>query len=258
MRPSTIEHAGETLSAAGAGALAIAALADLGATYAGWPPIAARPGLAPAVLAAAAMVAAGAGGAMLRARPAAVAAGIVPALRGSWTVREAVLAVALVAVALAFAAGLALDARPRRVWALAAVTMSLAWAFLVSTANARPGSVPAARLLAGHAAGAVLVEAVVRPASGPTWVAAAGTGLLVAALVADAGRLLSRGGDEASARRWPRSSASAAAFAIPAVWLVAGLGDRAAGLAAAMACAGGLAALRAMDEAPGGSGVRSR
>lgn len=257
MRPSTIEHAGETLSAAGAGALAIAALADLGATYAGWPPIAARPGLAPAVLAAAAMVAAGAVGAILRARPTA-AAGAAEALRISRSVRVAVLAVVLVAVALAFAAGLALDARPRRVWALAAVTMSLAWAFLVSTANARPGSVPAARLLAGHAAGAVLVEAVVRPASGPTWVAAAGTGLLVAALVADAGRLLSRGGDEASARRWPRALASAAAFAIPAVWLVAGLGDRAAGLAAAMACAGGLAALRAMDEAPGGSGVRSR
>lgn len=257
MRPSTIEHAGETLSAAGAGALAIAALADLGATYAGWPPIAARPGLAPAVLAAAAMVAAGAVGAILRARPTA-AAGAVEALRTSRSVRVAVLAVVLVAVALAFAAGLALDARPRRVWALAAVTMSLAWAFLVSTANARPGSVPAARLLAGHAAGAVLVEAVVRPASGPTWVAAAGTGLLVAALVADAGRLLSRGGDEASARRWPRAVASAAAFAVPVVWLVAGLGDRAAGLAAAMACAGGLAALRAMDEAPGGSGVRSR
>ena len=257
MRPSTIEHAGETLSAAGAGALAIAALADLGATYAGWPPIAARPGLAPAVLAAAAMVAAGAVGAMLRARPAAVAAGIVPALRGSWTVRDAAFALALFAAALAFAAGLALDARPRRVWALAAVTMVIAWAFLVSTVSARPGSVPAGGLFAGHAAGAVLVEAVVRPASGPTWVAAAGTGLLVAALVADAGRVLSRGGGEASARRWPRAVASAAAFAVPAVWLVAGLGDRAAGFVAAIACVGGLAALRTIDEAPGGGGARN-
>ena len=256
MRPSTIEHAGETLSAAGAGALAIAALADLGATYAGWPPIAARPGLAPAVLAAAAMVAAGAVGAISRARPT-VAAGAVEALRTSRSVREAVLAVALVAVALAFAAGLALDARPRRVWALAAVAMVIAWAFLVSTVSARPGSVPATRLLAGHAAGAVLVEAVVRPASGPTWVAAAGTGLLVAALVADAGRFLSRGGDEASARRWPRAVASAAAFAVPAVWLVAGLGDRAAGFVAAIACVGGLAALRTIDEAPGGGGARN-
>jgi len=256
MRPSTIEHAGEMLSAAGAGALAIAALADLGTTYAGWPPIAARPGLAPAVLAAAAMVAAGAVGAILRARPTA-AAGAAEALRTSRSVRVAVLAVVLVAVALAFAAGLALDARPRRVWALSAVTMSIAWTFLVATASARPGSVPAARLLAGQAAGAVLVEAVVRPASGPTWVAAAGAGLLVAALVAGAGRFESRGDGEASARRWPRAVASAAAFAVPVVWLVAGLGDRAAGFAAAIACVGGLAALRAIDEAPGGGGARN-
>lgn len=256
MRPSSIEHAGETLSAAGAGALAIAALADLGATYAGWPPIAARPGLAPAVLAAAAMVAAGAARTILRERPNA-AAGAVAALRTSWSVREAALAAVLVAVALAFAAGLALDIRPRRVWALAAVTLLTAWTFPVATASAQPGSVLAARLLAGHAAGAVLVEALVRPASGPTWVAAAGAGLLVAALVAGAGRFESRGGGEASARRWPRAVASAAAFAVPAVWLVAGLGDRAAGFAAAIACVGGLAALRTIDEAPGGGGARN-
>ncbi len=257
MCPPRIEHAGETLSAAGAGALAIAALADLGATYAGWPPIAARPGLAPAVLTAAAMVAAGAFGAILRAQPTAIA-GAVEALRTSRSVREAVLAVLLVAVALAFAAGLALDARPRSVWALAAVTMSIAWTFLVSTAGARPGGVPEAQMFAGHAAGAVLVEAVVRPASGPTWVAAAGAGLLVAALIAGAGRFVSRGDGEASVRRWPRAVAGAAAFAIPAVWLVAGLGDRAAGFAAAIACVGGLAALRTMDEMPGGGRARKR
>ena len=48
--------ASEVLAGAGAGALVLVALADLGATYAGWTPVAARPALAVAAGAGLALV----------------------------------------------------------------------------------------------------------------------------------------------------------------------------------------------------------
>lgn len=253
MRPSAIGNAGDALSGAGAGALVLAALADLGATCAGWPPLATRPGLAPIAACGAALVAAGAIGAVARARSAVAAAGaLTAALRTTWTAREAACALALVALAFAFCTGLALDVRPRRVWALSAATLSLACITMACAARARPAGLPVARVLAGLAAGAVIVEAMVRPASGVSWAASAGLGLLVAALVADEALHRPAGG-----RGRLRAVALATGFALPALWLAAGLPERGAGLAAAIACVGGLAAIRVMDEPPGAGAVRS-
>jgi DMSO reductase anchor subunit len=153
--------------------------------------------------------------------------------------------------------------------------------------------VPLAYLVLGHASGAVVVEAIVRPVAGATWLAAAGVALLLAAwLVKEeywrftrsgenavtleralgvergvgppgtrgsvmAARLLdvghSRGTfltrefvhpDPGARRTLVRIAFLVASVAIPALWLVAGLGDPLAGALVALACLAGLLAER--------------
>ena len=169
------------LAGAGAGALALVALADLGATYAGWTPVAGRPALAAAAGAGLALVVVGAITTVVaRARSVALQ-NVAGQLRPSWATRASLVAFAFVLVATAYVAVLVLDVRPRRVWALPTVAMLLAWALLTFGARVRPGAAAFPDAVRGHAAGAVLIEAIVRPLAGPTWVAAAGLGLLVAA-----------------------------------------------------------------------------
>ena len=208
-------------------------------------------------------------------------------------------------VAAAFVVALWLDVRPRRMWGLAAATVLLAWTVLVCTAmiyaSLKPirqwhtARVPLGYLVLGHASGAVIVEAVVRPASGATWVASAGVALLVAAwLVKEeywrfargderattieraigvphgvgppgtrqrpsvmAARLLDAGhsrgtfltrefvnADPGPRRPLVRVAFFVASVAVPAIWLVAGLGDPLAGAAVAALCLAGLLAER--------------
>jgi hypothetical protein len=224
------------LAGAGAGALALVALADLGATYAGWTPVAARPALAGAAGAGLALVVVGAIATVV-ARARAVAA---RQLRISESTRAAVVALALVLAASAYVAVLALEVRPRRVWALPTVAMLLAWAALTFGARVRPGSAAFPYVVCGHAAGAVLVEAIVRPSAGPTWVAAAGLGLLVAAW-------LTWERTRPADRRWPAGLGGIAfvlSIMVPALWLVAGLADPGAGLVAFASSVAGFALLR--------------
>jgi DMSO reductase anchor subunit len=218
-----------------------------------------------------------------------------------------VFALMLLPMACAFVAALVLDVRPRRMWGWSAATVLLAWAVLASLAaidaSHKPirqwhtARVPLACLVLGHASGALIVEAIVRPASGATWVASAGVALLVASwlvneeswrfvhgregaasiadalgvergvdapgvcrpgsimstrlLDADPSRGTSRpreyvGADPCVRRTWARVVFLVASVIVPAVWLVAGLGDPAAGAAAAVSCLAGLLAERWM------------
>lgn len=253
MGPAHSVAVSDVLSGAGAGALALVALADLGTTYAGWAPLASRPWLATAAGAGLALAAIGSFGSILPRARALAWRGAIGELRTSWAAREAILALALALVATAFVAGLALDVRPRRMWALAAGTMLLAWAVLACAARARSVAVPFGDLLLAHASGAVIVEAVVRPEAGATWVAAAGLGLLVAALVAAEERRRQAGTAEAGRHASAlRAAFFVAAIAVPALWLVAGLGERAPGIAAAACCLAGMAAGRWLDSTGGG------
>jgi hypothetical protein len=240
MGPAIPVVTSEVLAGAGAGALALVALADLGATYAGWTPVAARPALATAAGAGLALVVVG-GIATVVARARALAARQADGQPdNSEATRAALVAFALVLVAAAYVAVLVLDVRPRRVWALPTVAMLLAWATLTFGARARPGAAAFAIVVCGHAAGAVLVEALVRPPVGPTWVAAAGLGLLVAAWL---GWERTRPAD----RRWPAGIGAIAfilAIGIPSLWLVAGLAEPVAGLVAFASSVAGFALLR--------------
>ena len=228
------------LAGAGAGALALVALADLGATYAGWTPVAARPVLAAVAGAGLALVVVGVIATAV-ARAGALAARQAEGQPGNpEATRAAVVALTLLLAAGAYVAVLALEVRPRRVWALPTVVMLLAWATLTLGARTRPGAVAFADVVCGHAAGAVLVEALVRPSVGPTWIAAAGVGLLVAAW-------LSWERTRPEDRRWPAGIGAIAfvlAIGIPALWLVAGLAEPGAGLAAFASAAAGFTLLR--------------
>jgi hypothetical protein len=229
---------GELLVGTGAGALALVALADLGATYAGWTPVAARPALAVAAGAGLALVVVGAIAAVVPQARAVASRNIAPERRTSRAARG--LPLALVLAAAAFVVVLALEVRPRRVWALSTVTMLLAWAVLAFRAEARHGASSIRDAVCALGAGAVIVEAVVRPAVGPTWVAATGLGFLVAAWVTEERA-------RPAHRPWPAfvsGIAIALAFVVPALWLVAGLAEPGAGLAASASCIAGFALLR--------------
>lgn len=237
---------GDVLVGTGAGALALVALADLGATYAGWTPVAARPALAVAACAGLALFVVGAFATALPRGRSVALRHFAGQLRTSEATRAAVIAFALVLAAGAYVAVLALEVRPRRVWALPTVTMLLAWAALAVGARVRPGAAAFADPVCGHAAGAVLVEAVVRPSVGPTWVAAAGLGLLVAAWLAwERTRLADR-----TCPAVVRGIAIALAFVVPALWLVAGLAELGAGIVAFAFSVAGVTLLRSGARVP--------
>ena len=122
------------LSGAGLGALAWVALAELGATYAGWPALAPRPTLALAAGIALALVVAGLLSSTLHLANPRNAWRSASRFRTSWLSREAVFAMALLPVAAAFVLALWLDVRPRRTWGWAVGTLALAWTVLVCTA----------------------------------------------------------------------------------------------------------------------------
>lgn len=190
MHPALSVIAFTVLSGAGLGVLALVALAELGAAYAGWPAIASRPMLALAAGVGLALVIAGLFSSTLHLANPRNAWRSASRFRTSWLSREAVFALLLMPVATAFVAALALDVVPGRMWGWAAATLLLAWAVLGCTAmiyaSLKPirqwhtARVPLAYLVLGHASGAVIVEALVRPASGVTWIASAGVALLVA------------------------------------------------------------------------------
>ncbi len=240
MGPAIPVVTSEVLAGTGAGALALVALADLGATYAGWTPVAARPALAVAAGAGLALVVVGAIATVVARARAVAARHAAGQLRTSESTRAAVISFALVLAAGAYVAVLVLDVRPRRVWALPTVAMLLAWALLTFGARVRPGAAAFPDAVGGHASGAVLVEAIVRPSVGPTWIAAAGVGLLVAAWL---GWERARPAD----RRWPAGIGGIAfvlSIMVPALWLVAGLADPGAGLVAFASSVAGFALLR--------------
>ncbi len=238
--------ASEVLAGAGAGALVLVALADLGATYAGWTPVAARPALAVAAGAGLALFVVGAIATVVaRARSVALQH-VAGQLHPSWARRASLVAFALVLVATAHVAVLGLDVRPRRVWAIPTVAMLLAWALLTIGARVRPGAAAFPDVVGGHAAGAVLVEALVRPSVGPTWVAAAGLGLLVAAW-------LTWERTRPADRRWPAGIGGIAfvlAIGIPALWLVAGLAEPGVGFLAFASSVAGFTLLRSGARGP--------
>ncbi len=240
MGPALPVIVGDVLVGTGAGALALVSLADLGATYAGWAAAAPRPTLAAAAGTGLALVVAGAIASRLPRVQAVARRDRAPERRPSRAVREAALTLALVISAAAVVAVLALEVRPRSVWALPTVTMLLAWAVVAFRAKALPGTSSFRDAACALAAGAVVVEAVVRPSVGPTWVAAAGLGFLVAAWVTEErGRPAHR----------PRPAivgaiAIALAIVIPALWLAAGLAEPGAGLAASAFSVAGFAMLR--------------
>ncbi len=237
---------GDVLVGTGAGALALVAIADLGATYAGWTPVAPRPALGVAAAAGLALVVAGAIATVVPRARAGALRRIGGQRRISEATRAAVIAFALALAAGAYVAVLALEVRPRRVWALPTVTMLLAWAALAFGARVRPGAAAFADPVCGHAAGAVLVEAVVRPSVGPTWVAAAGLGLLVAAwLTWERTRPADR-----SSPAVVSGIAIALAFVVPALWLVAGLAELGAGVVAFAFSVAGVALLRSGARVP--------
>lgn len=190
MHPASSAIAFTVLSGACLCALALVALGDLGAAYAGWPALASRPVLAVAAGTGLALVLAGFCSSTLRLANPRNAWRCAARFRTSWVSREAVFALLLVPVAAVLIASLALDVRPRRMWGWAAATLLLAWTVLACTAmiyaSQKPirqwhtARVPLAYLVLGHASGAVIVEAIVRPAAGATWVASAGVALLVA------------------------------------------------------------------------------
>lgn len=289
MPPAFRLIASTALPAAGLGALAIVALADLGATYAGWNAVATRRTLALAAAIGLALVVAGRGAPawphLAHPREAWRTAS---RWRTSWPARELVFVLALLPVAAAWVAGLWLDVRPRRMWGLATGTLLLAWTVSACMAmvDASPKPMrqwPAVRVLLaflvlGHASGAVIVEAVARPHSGATWVAAAGIALLVAALLVteDPGSVAQSGagslmiepapgtgqGDAPAGRGppaaprgaatwepdsrsgWVRAAFIVATGVVPALWLAAGTDDMAAGLAASIGCLAGTMAWR--------------
>ena len=254
MGPAIPVVTSEVLAGAGAGALALVALADLGATYAGWTPVAARTALAAVAGAGLALFVVGVIATVVARARAVAARHTAGQLRISESTRAAVVALALVLVAGAYVAVLALEVRPRRVWALPMVAMFLAWAALTFGARVRPGAAAFPYVVCGHAAGAVLVEAIVRPSVGPTWVAAAGLGLLVAAW-------LTWERTRPADRRWPAGIAGIAfvlAIMVPALWLVAGLADPSAGLVAFASSVAGSTLLRsgARGQRTGVSGGR--
>ncbi len=293
------------LSGAGLGALSLVALADLGATYAGWPALAPRPAMAIAAGLGLALVVVGLASSTLHLANPRNAWRSASRFRTSWLSREAVFALALLPIAAAFVLALWLDVRPRRTWGLAVATLLLAWIVLVCTAmiyaSLKPirqwhtMRVPLAYVVLGHASGAVIVEAVVRAGHGATWIASAGVALLLAAwLVKEEYWRFARGPDASTTieqaigvpngvgppgmRTRPSVMAArlldaghsrgtflthefvnpepggrrtlvrilffVASIALPAVWLVAGLGDPLAGGAVAVLCLAGLLAER--------------
>jgi len=293
------------LSGAGLGALSLVALAELGATYLGWPVLAPRPTLAIAAAAGLVLVVVGLSSSTLHLANPRNAWRSLSRFRTSWLSREAAFALALLPVAAALVAALWFDVRPRRMWGLAAGTMLLAWTGLLCTAMIyaclkpirqwHTLRVPLAYFVLGHASGAVIVEAFVRAGQGSTWIASAGVALLLAAwLVKEeywrftrsaenaltleqaigvphgvgppgtrqrpsvmAARLLDAGhsrgtfltrefvnADPGARRTIVRIGFFVASIALPALWLVAGLGDALAGAAAALSCLAGLFAER--------------
>ena len=113
--------------------------------------------------------------------------------RTSWLSREAVFALALLPVAAGFAWALYVDLRGAIVVVLALATLVLAWIVLVCTAmiyaSLKPirawhtRRVPLGYVVLGHASGAVLLVALLRPASDAGWLPCAGIVLLLAALL---------------------------------------------------------------------------
>lgn len=255
------------LSRAGLGVLALVALADLGAAHAGWPALASRPMLALVAGLGLALVAAGLGSSVVQLANPRVARRSASRFRTSWLSREVVLALMLLPMACAFVAALVLDVRPRRMWGWSAATVLLAWTVLASLAaiDASPkpirqwhtARVPLACLVLGHASGALIVEAIVRPASGATWVASAGVALLVASWLVneECWRFVhglegarpdrdkpgvARGlGLPGVQRSGVRVLFLVASVVVPSVWLVAGLGDPPAGAAVVVSCLAG-------------------
>jgi len=293
------------LSGAGLGVLALVALADLGAAYLGWPALASRQALALAAGIGLALVVAGLASSTLHLANPRNAWRSASRFRTSWLSREAVFALALLPVAAALVAALWFDVRPRRMWGFSAATIVLAWTVLVCTAmiyaSLKPIRqwhtlrVPIAYLVLGHASGAVIVEAIVRPDQGATWIASAGVALLLAAWLLKeeywrftrsaenaltleqaigvprgvgppgtrqrtsvmAARLLDAGhskgtfltrefvnADPGTRRTLVRIGFFVASIALPAIWLVAGLGDPLAGAVVALSCLAGLLAER--------------
>lgn len=253
--------AGSVMADAGVGTIALVALAILGATYAGWGSVASRPTLGSAAGIGLALVVAGfllsmRGPGVRRGGPGDTA----DAMQGA---RGWLETAALALVATAFVAALAFDLRPRRTWALAAGSLLAAWAVLIGTAirrasAARPASDEAAHSIVeaaavAHALGAVLVEAVVRPSAGATWVAAAGLGFLPAVWLASVATVRPASGPGSGIRDHALQGATfVAGIVVPAVWLAAGLADR---LAGATAVAAGLAGAVAMRWSGPGRGV---
>jgi sulfite dehydrogenase (quinone) subunit SoeC len=293
------------LSGAGLGTLSLIAFADLGAGYLGWPALAPRPTLAVVAATGLALVVAGLFSSTLHLANPRNAWRSASRFRTSWLSREAVFAMLLIPIAAALVVALWFDVRPRRMWGFAAGTLLLAWTVLVCTAmiyaSLKPIRqwhtlrVPVAYVVLGHASGAVIVEAFVRPESGVTWVASAGVALLIAAwLVKEeywrfarssegalsiedaigvkrgvgppgarragsvmAARLLDAGHskgtfltrefvnpDPGARRLVVRIVFLVASVVVPALWLVAGLGDPVAGTLVALSCLAGLLAER--------------
>ncbi|HET9339382.1 MAG TPA: DmsC/YnfH family molybdoenzyme membrane anchor subunit, partial [Casimicrobiaceae bacterium] len=208
MLPAPSVIAFTVLSGAGLGALALVPLGDLGAAYAGWPALASRRVLAVAAATAVALVLAGLCSSTLHLANPRNAWRSATRFRTSWLSREASFALLLVPVAVVFIAAPALDVRPRRMCGWAAATLLLAWTVLACTAmicaRLKPirqwhtARVPLAYPVLAHASGALIVEAVVRPAGGATWIASAGVALLVASwLVNEEYRRHARSGEGA-------------------------------------------------------------
>lgn len=170
MRPALSVVAFTVLSGAGLGALALLALLDL-ARAAGLAAVDA-PSLGRAAAVALGFTVAGLLSSTLHLGRPANAWRSLSRWRTSWLSREAVAALAFLPVAAAFTALLCADAVPALRVPLALATIALAWGTLYCTAmiyaSLKPirawhtGHVPAAYLVLGHAAGAVLATGVLR------------------------------------------------------------------------------------------------
>lgn len=180
------------LSGAGLGALALVALAVLASTM-GVPAIAPRPALGCVAAVALAFVVAGLGSSTLHLANPRNAWRSASRFRSSWLSREAVFALALLPVVAGFAWALYVDLRGAIVVLLALATLVLAWVVLVCTAmiyaSLKPirawhtRRVPLGYVVLGHGSGALLLVALLRPASDAGWLPCAGIVLLLAALI---------------------------------------------------------------------------
>ncbi len=180
------------LSGAGLGALALVAVAEI-AALAGAPTIASRPALGCVAAVALGFVVAGLGSSTLHLANPRNAWRSASRFRTSWLSREAVFALALMPVATSFAAVLYVELRSPIVAALAVATLALAWIVLVCTAmiyaSLKPirawhtRRVPLGYVVLGHASGAVLLVALLGPASDAGWIATIGIVLLLSVLL---------------------------------------------------------------------------